>query len=111
MPAQMVLQEKTIFFRRHPVIEKVAVGARVDVMTVIEVKRQETLAVETLSPADRLGKIGVGIFRGFALNEDGVRSHFEDRPHGKYVRPKQSGLSTIGGGNSRLVLELTLASA
>lgn len=74
------------------VVQKVLAHFGIHATTVAEVQRQEALRVHDLSRTDRDQVLGVEIFGGLALDEDGVGTTLQHRLHGRGV-----GLDTCSG--------------
>ena len=75
-----------VLLARHAVVHEILVHLGIDPAAVVEVERQEAAGIHQLGRLDRRRVLGMEVFRRLALDEDRVRPHLEDRPHGGAVR-------------------------
>ena len=81
MAAQPGLHEPAVFLAGHAVVEQELVDPRVHPVAIDQVQRQEAQRVERLGLADRCRAVGMDIGGAFALDEDRIGAHLEDRDH------------------------------
>src|SRR5690349_4482319 len=81
----MMLKEPMILVPSHAIVEQVLINRGIHMMSVSQIEGEEAFLVEPAGIVLTIGGLGVKVLRRFTLNEDGVRTLFENGVHGQHV--------------------------
>ena len=80
--AKVLRTEELIFFQRHSAVAQELHHPAGNVVTIVEIERQEALLVEGIGMTDGARTFSMKVFRRLALDEQCVRPNVQYRIHG-----------------------------